>query len=66
MSRLVLDCVELAMDSVRVAIWPDGVWCSLDEQRDFEDLLHIKSDDYVVVDVDEWDEDGSPAGKYFY
>lgn len=48
-----------------VAIWPDGVWCPMSKTRDFEDLLQHKSDDYRVVRVEEWEDDGSPHGSYF-
>ena len=54
------------MEKIKVAIWPCGTWCSMEERSDFEALLRTKSDDYIVVDVEEWDEDGSPAGRYFY
>lgn len=45
-----------------VAIWPDGTWCDKDE---IEDYLAFMSDDYALVEVAEWAEDASPAGKYF-
>jgi len=52
-------------EAIKVAIWPDGTWVSLEESRDFGETLRSKSDDYEVVDVTEWDGDGSPAAKYF-
>ena len=66
MSRWVLICLEIEMEMDKVAIWPCGTWCSMEERSDFEALLRTMSDDYIVVDVEEWDEDGSPAGRYFY
>ena len=48
----------------RVAIWPDGSWCALSEGRDFADMARER-DDYYVVEVSEWEEDGSPAARYF-
>jgi len=50
---------------IKVAIWPDGTWCSLEESNDFEILRQSKSDDYFVVNVVEWADDGSPADHYF-
>lgn len=50
----------------RVAIWPDGTWCALSERSEFEELLRWKSDDYRIVEVAEWVEDGSPADRYFH
>ena len=52
-------------EGIMVAIWPDGVWCSMEEERDFEFLLSYKSDDYYLVEVTQWTEDGSPAAPYF-
>lgn len=56
---------RVEMDAVQVAIWPCGTWCALEEARDLRELQAHMSDDYKVVDVYEWDEDGSPAAKYF-
>lgn len=55
----------MTAEIARVAIWPDGTWCALDERADFEDMLLWKSDDYAIVEVAEWVEDGSPADHYF-
>ena len=49
-------------EPVTVHIWPDSVWCTEDE---LEEMLQHKSDDYMTVQVTEWDEDGSPAARYF-
>ena len=48
------------MDS-KVCIWPDGTWCLLSEVEEYSWM----SDDYRIVRVTEWDEDGSPADHYF-
>ena len=53
------------MEAIKVAIWPDGVWCAVEEAADYAELTIYKSDDYEVVDVTEWEEDGSPAARYF-
>ena len=47
-------------DAVKVAIWPCGTWCPLDETRDLQELRAWMGDDYYVVDVTEWDEAGGP------
>lgn len=49
-------------EPITAYIWPDGVWCTEDE---LEEMLRHKSDDYMTVQVTEWDEDGSPAARYF-
>ena len=35
-------------------------------EPEFEELLRWKSDDYRIVEVAEWVEDGSPADRYFH
>ena len=50
---------------IRVAFWPDGAWCSLEDWREFEFMCQSKSDDYYITVVVDWDEDGSPAPRYF-
>ena len=49
-------------EPIEVYIWPDHVWCVRDE---LEEMLRHKSDDYETVQVTEWEEDGSPAARYF-
>lgn len=52
-------------EAVKVAIWPCGTWCPLDETRDLQEARARMGDDYYVVDVTEWDEAGGPADHYF-
>ena len=44
----------------RWAVWPCGTECSLDERRDFEDLLSWKSDDYEIKYAIGYDGTSSP------
>lgn len=55
----------MVTDPVKVAIWPNHIWVSMEDKRDFEDHLVWLSDDYEIVEVTEWEEDGSPHSKYF-
>lgn len=50
-------------EPVTVYIWPDGMWCA--EEGVLEEMLQYRSDDYMTVQVTEWEEDGSPAARYF-
>lgn len=44
-------------------LWPNYTFCSGEEQKDFQDLLSWKSDDFCIVWVYEFDGDGTP--KYW-
>ena len=50
------ECTEVD----RWAVWPCGTQCSLDEHRDFEDLLTWKSDDYEIKFARGYDNTQSP------
>lgn len=43
------------------ALWPDSVMCELDEIEEFLRPPCARSDDYQVVSVLEYDDDGSPS-----
>lgn len=43
-------------DGVDYCLWPDGTWCERDE---VEEMNHM-SDDYIVLSVTDWDDDGAP------
>lgn len=43
-------------EPVLVALWPDGYWCEADELSQHSH----RSDDYRLVEVTEWDDEGEP------
>lgn len=48
-----------------VRFWPNGVWCSLSEQKDILELTEAFGDDCYDALVEEWEPDGTPAARYF-
>jgi hypothetical protein len=44
-------------DGVDYYLWPDGTYC---ERADFQLHMGHMSDDFTVVRVTEWDDDGEP------
>lgn len=47
---------SLLDDGEDYLLWPDGTYC---ERHELEQMNHM-SDDYAVVKVTEWDDDGEP------
>lgn len=43
-------------EGVEYCLWPDGTYC---ERWELEQMAHM-SDDYIVLLVEEWDDDGEP------
>ncbi len=49
------------MRAVTYAVWPDGAWCSMEEQRELAGMLTCRSDDYAVKEAIGMDEGGYPV-----
>lgn len=54
-AELVVDNVA-TQEAVEYCLWPDGSFC----EREFIGEHSHKSDDYLVIGINEWDDNGDP------